>query len=522
MSQQRRVRPFQDTHSESRARVSPTLPPILAEYSDSILISLTNQQKAVSHLTVDVAFCYHRPANEDILTQSLSKALVSFPLLHSRILKVKQGDDDDLVLCVPKIQNQKQPYPPWSYVPLSFDDDSSTGSKTATNNGVARDAWFDMAVDCAPSSTCTDVMSSHDTSVDESLLGAPLIRIRVTSVVESNTKSSNQVIALSINHTLVDAGSISLFMSAWSREYQQCRCNSHTGESLKVTFDHPIFSCPDSNLNTNEDVPNEWKRLLPNAKDEGENPFVDGDDAPTASTTKKVSFTCYYRNQDEIKKLKDKYRRYIQERKNQHDGTCIPPYLSSNDVLCGEVCEQLDATSVLLCMDWRPVLERPNFFGYAVLFLFLNFLTCRDASLACRNVLGWARKTGDDVTSGGINKDKNGVVRDPNFVLWKINNESKQGKTDLIWNSWVDFFSLQSTDYRSGEDGSDEPARPSTKMESCPYDMMMSEKMCRARVDVASRGDLAYAILFPQPEKRVRIYFFGPTECGESLLVSSL
>ena len=53
-------------------------------------------------------------------------------------------------------------------------------------------------------------------------------------------------------------------------------------------------------------------------------------------------------------------------------------------------------------------------------------------------------------------------------------------------------------------------------MECCPDDILMSEQMCRARVDVASRG-LAYAIIFPQANRSVRVYFFGPSTIGRSL-----
>ena len=55
------------------------------------------------------------------------------------------------------------------------------------------------------------------------------------------------------------------------------------------------------------------------------------------------------------------------------------------------------------------------------------------------------------------------------------------------------------------------------KMESHPDDIMMSEQMCRMRIDVARKMSLSYCIIFPQP-KGVRIYFFGPHEHGHDLL----
>jgi hypothetical protein len=204
-------------------------------------------------------------------------------------------------------------------------------------------------------------------------------------------------------------------------------------------------------------------------------------------------------------KCLEETNRQIQQQRQEQNAIRAPPYFSSNDALLGEVCKQLEATSMLLCMDWRPVLNQSPFFGYAVLFLYLDFLASSDAPAACRNILGWEDISGEEGCKS--------IVRDSNFVMWKLQNETKQGMTDLIWNSWTDFFTLHDqdccSDYCSNNDNF-------AKMECCPHDMFMSEKMCRARVDVARRG-LSYAIIFPQPNRSVRVYFFGPSEVGRSL-----
>ena len=149
-------------------------------------------------------------------------------------------------------------------------------------------------------------------------------------------------------------------------------------ESAKVVFDHPIFDARkevDGIVDSN-DVPEEWKQLLP-TQGHGTNPFKKEKstlfNANLPLSTEECSggaeCTVYYRGHDEIRKLK----KSLSESQRRTGQLSSPPYLSSNDVLCGEVCAILGATSVLLCMDWRPVLERKDFFGYAVLFLYCTY-----------------------------------------------------------------------------------------------------------------------------------------------------
>mmetsp|Transcript_25501 Transcript_25501/g.41450 ORF Transcript_25501/g.41450 Transcript_25501/m.41450 type:complete len:157 (-) Transcript_25501:271-741(-) len=147
---------------------------------------------------------------------------------------------------------------------------------------------------------------------------------------------------------------------------------------------------------------------------------------------------CLLSQSRSIEVLKNKY---LEEMKRQRQQQLwgeleirTPPYISSNDALLGEVCKQFDATSVLLCMDWRPVLNRSAFFGYAVLFLYLDIPSASNAPEACRNILGWNDSNGGEGCAS--------ILRDANFVKWKTQNENKQGRTDLIWNSWTDFFTL--------------------------------------------------------------------------------
>ena len=464
----------------------PPMPPALNEYADGIVIPLTLQQKTVAHLTVDVAFRYSRQADVDTLRLALSKVLVAFPVLAGRAVRLQElGADSELAVCVPKLQG---PLPAWAYVPF-VDDGSSSSDERPPDNGIAPDTLFDLATECIPSSKSVGFITNSNTAgdpIDGSTLGAPLTRIKVT-----NYKSGYQVIALSINHTLVDAGSIGLFWAAWSEQYRSCRYGDGSCIDVQVEFDHPIFA-QTSNSTCNDDeesIPDEWKALLPDEV-EGNNPF----DENSATPTSPVAATCtiYYRSDEQIKLLRSEMLEMRNELKDS------PPYvyLSSNDVLCGEVCTTLNATSVLLCMDWRFVLKRGNFFGYALLFLFLSFANATDAAFACRRIVR-----------------KEGVVRKKEFVMWKMRNEWRQGQTQLIWNSWVPFFTI-------GEQcgANCDTSVPRMRMECYPDDIMMSEQMKRMRVAVASRGGLSYAIVFPQPAKGVRVYFFGQPQNGQSLL----
>ena len=505
------VRPAPDTrhHSGGAGTATPqSLPPFIANLADCVIIPLTHQQKAVAHLTVDIAFSYHVAADDELLLQSLSSALTDFPVLCGRALNLRREDTAELVLCVPKAHHRdagtKTYTPSWAYVPLTFDTNERVDTYI---NGVAPNDWFDMAVNCIPSGAC-DVSSFAHHEIDTSKLGDPMTRIRV-----SIADKGHQMIAISMNHSLVDAGSISLFMAAWSRQYQLCRemggaeakMHEDVGRSI-ITFDHPMFDMDGKRNDEQASVPDEWTRLLPN-ESSGENPFVENKANMTNEMTD-VSCTIYYRSRDQIEVLKNKSlaethrQRQLQLEEQREIRT--PPYVSSNDALLGEVCEQLEATSVLLCMDWRPVLDRTTFFGYAVLFLYLDFPSASNVAVACRNILGWKGANGE----GGCAS----TVRDANFVMWKMQNETKQGPTDLIWNSWTGLFNLHDQDYCNDNHRGDNFA----EMECCPHDMFMSEQMCRARVDVARRG-LSYAIVFPQPNRSVRVYFFGPSEVGRLL-----
>jgi len=492
-----RVRPFVD---DGVALPLPHMPPALTEHADSIVIPLTRQQKTVAHLTVDVAFRYSRQADVDTLRIALSKILIAFPVLAGRAVRLQKDDaDSELALCVPKLQ---EPLPAWAYV--SFVDDKSSDQKPPCN-GIAPDALFDLATECIPSES-VGMINSNTTGdpVDESRLGgAPLTRIKVT-----NYKLGCQIIALSINHTLVDAGSIGLFWTAWSEQYRSCRYSDGACIGTQVTFDHPIFSQASNDTNNEESIPDEWKALLPDEV-EGDNPFDESSAAPTSPI--EATCTIYYRNAEQIKLLR---REWLGMQNEVKDAT--PPYLSSNDALCGEVCQTLNATSILLCMDWRPVLEKSNFFGYALLFLFLSFANAMDAPVACRRILGWKHHPSADGTSTA---NKEGVARNKDFVLWKMRNEWRQGKTQLIWNSWVPFFTIVGEDEeKCGADRNTTCSVPRMQMECYPDDIMMSEQMKRMRIAVASKGRLSYAIVLPQPEKGVRIYFFGQPNNGQSLL----
>jgi len=501
------VRPaFNKQHHGAAAQ---SLPPLIADLEDFVIIPLTHQQQAVAHLTVDIAFSYHVSADDELLLQSLSITLVDFPVLCGRALKLRRGDTvAELVLCVPKAKAQHDAdattSPSWAHVPFTFDTKRPINDDDI--NGVAPNVWFDMAANCIPPDSC-DLSSFAKDEIYVSKFGDPMTRIRV-----STASMEHQVIAISMNHTLVDAGSISLFMTAWSRHYQRCRglcgaeTNQHEDVVRPITFAHPIFEM-DVHQNDKEiSIPVEWTRLLPN-KSGGENPFVENKAIENEKTN--VSCTIYYRSRDQMEVLKQKCleetNRQIQQQRQELNAIRAPPYFSSNDALLGEVCKQLEATSMLLCMDWRPVLNQSPFFGYAVLFLYLDFPASSDAPAACRNILGWEDISGEEGCKS--------IVRDSNFVMWKLQNETKQGMTDLIWNSWTDFFTLHDQDCCSDNRSNNDNF---AKMECCPHDMFMSEKMCRARVDVARRG-LSYAIIFPQPNRSVRVYFFGPSEVGRSL-----
>lgn len=495
------VRPLVPVESDSDgcSAALPPMPPTFADYSDCIVIPLTNQQKTVSHLAVDLAFHYPNAADPGVLVAALSEELVSFPTLCSRLVRrrrkygVSEADDDDdeLMLCVPKLQ---YPVSGWAHVPFSHQQSQIQPPK---QDGIAPDLIFDIATDCIPSVIISLDSSSYGTCINESVLGAPLTRIKVIT-----NSSESQTIALSINHALVDAKSISLLMSAWSKQYQHCR-NGYVGAGARASFDHPIFQQRKTQngvkSNSTSSIPEDWKKLLPKEED-GTNPFVGN----ATSTTNNSTCTVYYRSPEQISQLKQQFREFQIDELQL--GTPHPPYLSSNDALCGEVCTQIDATSLLLCMDWRPVLQRKDFFGYGVLFLYLSYPTAMHAPTACRTILGWKDAHGNVC---------NGIARDPNFVIWKMENEWRQGKTHLIWNSWVDFFVIRDKGY----DGND--SKVSAKMESHPDDIMMSQQMCQMRIDVAAKAGLCYCIVFPQP-KGVRVYFFGPHKRGHDLSSSNL
>ena len=477
------------------------MPPSYANFSDCIIVPLTNQQRTVSHLTVDVAFHYPRAAEPKVLMVALSNVLASFLTLCGRLVRVRRknrlsegdSDEDELLLCVPKLQ---YPVSQWAYVPFAHDELSSA---PPTQDGIASDSLFDIATGCIPS-TITHDISSYGTCINESIFGAPLTRIKVTTI-----SPESQMIALSINHTLVDARSISMFMSAWSEEFQHCR-TGHMCRRTKISFVHPIFEEHKARNDMNPDVcsiPEEWKRLLPK-EDDGANPFVKKATSSDGSARSAAVCTVYYRSPEQIRRLKQHFIE-LEEQKLEL-GTSHPPYLSCNDALCGEICTMIGATSVLLCMDWRPVLQRKDFFGYGVVFLYLSFLSAIEAPFACRAILGWKDAHGNVC---------NGVVRDPNFVRWKIDNEWRQGSVDLIWNSWADFFIL------SEETNDNNDSKATAKMELHPNDILMSQQMCQLRIDVATKADLSYCIVFPQP-KGVRVYLFGPRKDGHDLSSSYL
>ena len=502
----RRAVDVQPLVEEGAALPLPPMPPALADNADSIVIPLTGQQKTVAHLTVDIAFRYSVQADIGALRLALAKVLVKFPVLAGRAVRLEEKDDaesistrnSELALCVPKL---RQPIPTWGYV--SFAYAQSPDNREPPSDGIAPDDLFDLATDCIPSEivTCRDIDASNTRTttsdpIDQSKLGEPLTRIRVT-----NYKSGCQIIALSINHTLVDAGSIGLFWSAWSEQYRTCRYGDGETLDIKVTFDHPMFSSA-SKEDGDEmaSTPDEWKALLPN-EIEGGNPFDESSAKPISPT---ATCTIYERTVQQIKQLK---KDLLELHKNRG---YTPPFLSSNDVLCGEVCRILDATSILLCMNWRPVLDRSNFFGYALLFLYLSFAKAMDASIVCRRILGWNQHHSS--------KGCEGIVRNEDFVKWKMRNEGKQGGTQLIWNSWIGFFTIL------GEEEIDTESRvidgmPQMKMERYPDDIMMSDQMKRMRIAVANKG-LSYAIVLPQPSKAVRVYFFGQPQHGKSLLTA--
>ena len=502
------VRPASTEHCSDALPQS--LPPVIADLADCTVIPLTHQQHAVSHLTVDIAFAYQVAADKQLLLQSLRNTLVHFPVLCGRVLKVRRDDNvSELVLCVPKLQHDNvhvaTSYPSWAYVPFTFETNNSINSDV---NGVAPNDWFDMAVCCIPNAVL-DASSIETDEIDLSILGDPMTRIKV-----STTDSGQQVIALSINHLLVDAGSIGLFMSEWSFQYQQCRVEGRAEVIIPrkyehYSFGHPIFDTDWKGDDEQSQILNEWKSLLPNESG-GENPFANNA-TNMASEDPNISCSIYHRSRDQLEALKKQSMeatiRLGQQEDEEMRGVCIPPYISSNDALLGEVCNQLEATSFLLCMDWRPVLQRNNFFGYAVLFLYIDIPSSSHAPAMCRKLLGW-----NDRNRNGV-EGCTGVVRDAKFVKWKIMNETKQGRTDLIWNSWSDLFTLH--DHRDCCNTT-VGIEKSSKMECCAHDIFMSDQMCKARVDVARRG-LSYAIIFPQPYRSVRVYFFGPTEVGQTL-----
>ena len=483
---------------EGAALSLPPMPLALADHADSIVIPLTGQQKTVAHLTVDVAFRYSVQADVGALRLALAKVLIAFPVLTGRAVCLQREDAEsstsELALCVPKL---RRPIPTWAYVSFAYAE--APDDREPPRDGIAPDNLFDLVTDCIPSEIVTCRHDGSNTGatisdpIDQSKLGEPLTRIRVT-----NYKSGCQIIALSINHTLVDAGSIDLFWSAWSEQYQSCRHGDGVTVDIKVTFDHPIFSLA-SKEEDQESIPNEWEALLPN-EIEGDNPFDEGSAGPSSPT---ATCTIYERTPEQIEQLK----RELLELHKDHGH--LPPFLSSNDVLCGEVCRILDAKNVLLCMNWRPVLARSNFFGYALLFLYISFANAMDASVTCRRILGWNQHHS---SKGG-----EGIVKNEDFVKWKMRNEGKQGGTQLIWNSWVNFFTIWRKEEENEAESKTISGMTRMKMECYPDDIMMSEQMKRMRIAIANKG-LSYAIVLPQPAKAVRVYFFGQPQHGKSLL----
>ena len=73
------VRPAPDKRNHGYA--TQLLPPIKADLADCVIIPLTHQQKAVAHLSVDIAFSYHVAADDELLLHSLSRTLTDFPVL---------------------------------------------------------------------------------------------------------------------------------------------------------------------------------------------------------------------------------------------------------------------------------------------------------------------------------------------------------------------------------------------------------------------------------------------------------
>lgn len=263
----RRAVDVQPLVEEGAALSLPPMPPALADKADSIVIPLTGQQKTVAHLTVDVAFRYSMQADIGALRLALAKVMVKFPVLAGRAVRLEEQDDaesstGELALCVPKF---RQPIPTWAYVPFAHAE--APDDIEPPCDGIAPDNMFDLVTDCIPSESVvyrhidgSNTGTTTSDPIDQSMLGEPLTRIRVT-----NYKSGCQIIALSINHTLVDAGSIGLFWSAWSEQYRTCRYGDGETVDIKVTFDHPIFSSASKeDGDERASTPDEWKALLPN------------------------------------------------------------------------------------------------------------------------------------------------------------------------------------------------------------------------------------------------------------------
>ena len=114
----------------------------------------------------------------------------------------------------------------------------------------------------------------------------------------------------------------------------------------------------------------------------------------------------YFRTADDVAALKERYK---SEGMN----------FSTNDVLCGEICEILDIKRILLVMEWRTTVGLPDLFGTAM--TFCNFEAESPAQIPAelRSVLPKCRSA--------------------DYARWKIGQPFNR-VDPLTMNSWVRAF----------------------------------------------------------------------------------
>ena len=151
-----------------------------------------------------------------------------------------------------------------------------------------------------------------------------------------------QVIGVSCSHAIADAKSCGQFLTAWSMSYK--------GEASKVVVSLDASKMPD--VPQMGQPPITSLKVTPEAWAMTAQPFA----GPADFEKYDPWVTTYFRTNEDIKNLKEKYK------------TPDVSFFSTNDVICGDVAELLNLNSFMIIMEFRSALGMDDLFGCCTTF----------------------------------------------------------------------------------------------------------------------------------------------------------